>query len=337
MKGLTSIILPTYNRAAFLADAIGSIVSQTNRHWELIVVDDGSTDNTPVLLAGLCQDFAERVQTVRQENQGAYPARNAGLRLARGEYIAFFDSDDLWLPDHLRECVGALDAHSDVDWAYDACRIVNAQTDGEISPNTFYEDGRARPFMRLRADRRGALHVINDPDLVRCAIAKGLYCGLQNSVIRGRVFQSRLFAVDFHNEAEDQLFAIRAALAGHRFGYIDAAHVIYRVHDANSSASGLNMAVPKRLTISLELARGYESLLEDNPMSEAERRAVRRRLNREYFWHAGFVLMWQQGRRREALEMFQRGLRIWPWDVRCWKTYLLALARYRLSGTTPVA
>jgi len=331
MNGLTSVILPTYNRARFLPDAIGSIVSQKNGNWELIIVDDGSTDNTAALLPELCRTFAERVKIVRQENQGAYPARNAGLRLARGEYIACFDSDDLWLPEHLEACVTALDAHRDVDWVYDACRMVNTQSDVEIAPSTFYENGRARPFMRLRADHRGDLHVITDPEIVRCAILKGLYCGLQNSVIRRRVFEARLFAVDFHNEAEDQLFAIRAALAGHRFGYIDAVHVIYRVHDANSSASGLNMAVRKRLTISLELARGYEELMARNPMSGDETRAVRRRLNREYFWHAGYALLWQHGQHGEALEMFERGLRRWPWSPACWKTYLLARARIGLG------
>jgi glycosyltransferase involved in cell wall biosynthesis len=331
MNGLTSVILPTYNRARFLPDAIGSIVSQTNGNWELIIVDDGSTDNTATLLPELCRKFAERVKIVRQENQGAYPARNAGLRLARGEYVAFFDSDDLWLPEHLEACVTALNTHRDVDWVYDACRMVNTLTDVEIAPSTFYENGRARPFMRLRADQRGDLHVITDPEIVRCAIVKGLYCGLQNSVIRRRIFESRLFAVDFHNEAEDQLFAIRAALAGYRFGYLDAVQVIYRVHDANSSASGLNMDIQQRLTISLELARGYEELLASDLVNGADRRAVRKRLNREYFWHAGYALLWQHGRRREALEMFARGLQRWPWSAACWKTYLLARARIRLG------
>jgi tetratricopeptide (TPR) repeat protein len=154
-----------------------------------------------------------------------------------------------------------------------------------------------------------------------------LYCGLQNSVIRKTVFDRELFAVDFHNESEDQVYAIRAALAGHRFGYFNDVHVVYRVHDANSSASAMGQANEKRLKISLDLARGYEALLTGGRLRAAEARAVRKRLNREYFWHAGYVLLWQQGRKREALDMFGRALRIWPWSAACWKTYLISLAR----------
>jgi len=219
-----------------------------------------------------------------------------------------------------------------VDWVYGACRTVDFRTDHVIVPNTFYIDGGARPFMKLKAEVRGSLHVIADRGLVRCAILRGLYCGLQNSVVRRRVVAQRQFSVVYHNEAEDQLFAIRAALAGHRFGYLDDVHVIYRVHDANSSAPSADKALQKRLTISLELARGYEDLQSEMRLAAPEARAVRRRLNREYFWHVGYVLLWQQGRRQEALEMFRRGLRIWPWNAACWKTYLMALARARLRG-----
>ena len=326
-SGLTSVILPTYNRATFLADAVASIRAQTYNQWELIVVDDGSTDNTAALIQELCREFVDRVQYVRQNNQGAYRARNAGLRFARGEYVAFFDSDDLWLPHHLERCALALAEHRDVDWVYGACRMMNFRTGGVIASSTFYEDGHPRPFVQLHADRRGSLAVIDDRHMVTCAILKGLYCGLQNSVIRKAVFDRELFAVDFHNESEDQVYAIRAALAGHRFGYFNDVHVVYRVHDANSSASAMGQANEKRLKISLDLARGYEALLTGGRLRAAEARAVRKRLNREYFWHAGYVLLWQQGRKREALDMFGRALRIWPWSAACWKTYLISLAR----------
>src|SRR3712207_6270965 len=93
-----SIILPTYNRAKFLPQAFGSIRSQTWTDWELIIVDDGSTDETPEFLKELTANFQQPVRYICQENQGAYGARNTGLDHAIGKYIAFFDSDDLWLP-----------------------------------------------------------------------------------------------------------------------------------------------------------------------------------------------------------------------------------------------
>src|SRR5437588_4890249 len=89
-----SIILPTYNHARFLPQAITSIKSQLFTDWELIVVDDGSSDDTRATLEGLKIGLPQPVRYVHQENRGPYLARLAGIRLARGKYIACFDSDD---------------------------------------------------------------------------------------------------------------------------------------------------------------------------------------------------------------------------------------------------
>src|SRR4051812_16716694 len=144
-----SVILPTYNRAKFLPQAFASIRSQTFTDWELIVVDDGSTDDTAALVAELTRGWEQPMRYHRQENRGAYGARNTGLDLARGEYVAFFDSDDVWLPHHLGDCYAALAANPDVDWVYGASRSVDQATGRELSPSSFYLAGRAREFLAL--------------------------------------------------------------------------------------------------------------------------------------------------------------------------------------------
>jgi glycosyltransferase involved in cell wall biosynthesis len=105
-----SIILPTYNRADTIIRAIRSAQDQTFQDWELIVIDDGSTDNTTLVLAGVAES---RVSVIRQPNEGMTVARNAGILAARGEYLAFLDSDDEFLPFHLELCVAFLDAFPD--------------------------------------------------------------------------------------------------------------------------------------------------------------------------------------------------------------------------------
>lgn len=92
-----SVILPTYNRYARVGRAIDSVLSQTYSHYELIVVDDGSTDNTPALL----RRYGNRINIIRQKNRGVSAARNAGIRSASGDLIALLDSDDYWLPKKL--------------------------------------------------------------------------------------------------------------------------------------------------------------------------------------------------------------------------------------------
>ena len=106
-----SIILPTYNRADVLGRAVDSVLRQSFTDWELILIDDGSTDGTAGLLRTLSRD--PRIRVLRQANAGVYHARNAGLRAARGRYITFLDSDDEWYPHYLALTAGFLEANPD--------------------------------------------------------------------------------------------------------------------------------------------------------------------------------------------------------------------------------
>ncbi|NPB08718.1 MAG: glycosyltransferase [Thermodesulfobacteria bacterium] len=106
MRPLVSVIIPTFNRAKFLKEAVQSVLDQDYRPLELIVVDDGSTDETARLLTSYPLRLVRRA-----ENRGVASARNAGLRHARGEFVAFLDSDDLWLPEKIRRQVEFFLAH----------------------------------------------------------------------------------------------------------------------------------------------------------------------------------------------------------------------------------
>lgn len=106
-----SVIIPTYNAAGVVRRAVDSALAQTFTAHEIIVIDDGSTDNTAQVLAA----YGDRVRYVYQVNQERCAARNHGLRLARGRYAAFLDADDYWTPDKLARQVAALDQHA--DWA----------------------------------------------------------------------------------------------------------------------------------------------------------------------------------------------------------------------------
>lgn len=105
-KGLVSVIIPTFNRADFVVEAIRSARAQTYAPSEIIVVDDGSTDDTARRVAAF-----EGVRYLYQDNRGQGAARNRGLREARGEFVASLDSDDLWDEDFLARSVECLEAH----------------------------------------------------------------------------------------------------------------------------------------------------------------------------------------------------------------------------------
>ena len=97
MNPLVTVVVTTYNQAAFIEQTLESVLAQTYEPREIIVVDDGSSDDTPTRIA----PYANRIVSVRQENQGVAGSRNTGIRKARGEYIAFLDGDDLWDPEKL--------------------------------------------------------------------------------------------------------------------------------------------------------------------------------------------------------------------------------------------
>jgi glycosyltransferase involved in cell wall biosynthesis len=107
-----SVIMPVYNGEKFLKIAIDSLLSQTFDSWELIIVDDGSTDTTASILASYVD---HRINTFHQENGGEARARNTGLDQARGEYIAFLDADDVYLPNALADMTDFLDHHPQYD------------------------------------------------------------------------------------------------------------------------------------------------------------------------------------------------------------------------------
>jgi glycosyltransferase involved in cell wall biosynthesis len=115
---LVSVVIPAYNCAQYIALAVQSALDQDYPHKEIIVVDDGSTDNTANVLAG----FGERIIVRQQSNSGVAAARNHGMRVARGEFIALLDADDLWLPGKLRKQVDYLAAHPELGAVYCAWR-----------------------------------------------------------------------------------------------------------------------------------------------------------------------------------------------------------------------
>jgi glycosyltransferase involved in cell wall biosynthesis len=145
-----AVIMPVYNHAAFVGQAIESVRAQDFPSWELIVVDDGSTDGSE----GIVQQQAQRdgrIRLVRQSNRGPASARNAGIRLARAPWLTFLDSDDLWFPDALTNFHQAIARNPQADFLYGFRHRLNA--DGSVTklPGEFQDrpTGAAELFGRM--------------------------------------------------------------------------------------------------------------------------------------------------------------------------------------------
>ena len=190
-----SVILPTYQRRELVRRAVASVLAQGYRDFELIVIDDGSTDGTREALAGV----DERIRYEWQPNRGVAAARNAGLRLARGRIVAFLDSDDRWLPEHLALLVEALDENPETVLAW------SAQVSGDDRPPGGAGMGR-HPFPRLLVG-----NFVGGPTGV------GAH---RNAVVNAGEFDERL------RIAEDSDLWLRVALGGGKFDCVRRRTVI---------------------------------------------------------------------------------------------------------------
>ncbi len=114
-----TVIIPTYNRKKTIKRCINSIISQTIQPYEIIVVDDGSTDNTLEIV----NEFMYNIKVIKQNHRGAQAARNLGILNARGDYIAFLDSDDEWLPQMLETSINEISLHKNDCVIYSDCLV----------------------------------------------------------------------------------------------------------------------------------------------------------------------------------------------------------------------
>lgn len=124
-----SIVIPVFNDEAHVADAIESALAQTLEDIEVVVVDDGSTDGTPDIL----RRYENKVVLVTQENEGAGGSRNAGIRVSRGEYLSFLDSDDMFMPEKSAIQAALLDKHPEVGLVYGVCQAISGIDDSVIT------------------------------------------------------------------------------------------------------------------------------------------------------------------------------------------------------------
>lgn len=128
---LVSVIMPAYNRASTLGRAVESVLAQSHKNWELLVVDDGSDDDTPAVAAGYAAKCGN-IRVISIPHGGVSAARDAGLREARGDMVAYLDSDNRWLPDYLLFTVQAL-LESGAKTACSALRIIDEDNNGAVS------------------------------------------------------------------------------------------------------------------------------------------------------------------------------------------------------------
>jgi glycosyltransferase involved in cell wall biosynthesis len=158
VEGLVSTVIPVYNRSAMLRESVASVLAQTHRAIEVIISDDGSIDDTPMVAQALVEAHPETVRYVRNHNRGPGPAREAGRLLARGEFVQYLDSDDRLMPAKFELQVAALRANPDCGIAYGMTRLVDESGKQLAAPFKWTGERRMGLFPGLLVDRWWCTH-----------------------------------------------------------------------------------------------------------------------------------------------------------------------------------
>jgi glycosyltransferase involved in cell wall biosynthesis len=207
--GLVSVVVPVYNRPRLLREACESVFAQTYGNWELLILDDGSTDGTPAAIAALAAMHPDRVVPVRLQNGGPGAAREAGRRRCRGEFVQYLDSDDLLAPTKFEEQVRALEGAPEADIAYGITELVDDAGAVLESPH------------RASGERR---------DRLLPWLLVGRWWNTHTPLYR-RAFCDRIGAWPLQRTAEDWHYDAVAARLGARLVHVPRVGSRHRVHE----------------------------------------------------------------------------------------------------------
>ena len=330
---LVSIVMPTYNRAPFMHDALNAIQKQSYTNWELIIVDDGSTDNSAQIIQGFKPDQNQTIKLIKQKNAGAYAARANGLNHANGKYIAMYDSDDQWLPHHIQDSVTALENNPEVDWVFSAYKTIDADTKELLHENHFHDQhNNLMPFFFLKHDKRKNCNIVIDPKILICMIESAQCFAFQISVIKKEIFEKTKLRTDLRN-GEDRLFAIRAVKNNATIAYINDIHLVYNVHQQNSSAVANSNPIEKSVAVYNTINSGYNDLFSQLDLNKEEIKSLNHRLAHDYFWALGYTLHWLNNQPTQAFAAFKKAFTYQPFNLKMRKTYLICKIKHLLKRT----
>jgi len=218
--GFVSIIVPTYNRAYCICRAIDSVREQTHRNWEVLLVDDGSTDDTAALIASRYGDDS-RVRYLYQRNAGVSAARNAGIRESRGDFVAFLDSDDEWKPWKLEVQLACFRFFPQVGMVWTNFEAVD--TTGKVANRryltTMYEAYRFfEPFEILFENSRALSDVVDSENSL--GIDTRVYVGnIYTSMLRGNLVHTSTVMLSRDRIAKVKGFDETLTLSGEDYDF----------------------------------------------------------------------------------------------------------------------
>lgn len=295
-----SVVIPSYNSAHHITETLESVFNQTYQPREIIVVDDGSTDGTRSML----EKYRDRIIYVYQKNAGEPAARNTGIRRASGDFIAFLDADDLWLPNKLELQMDYFEKRPEVALVY-------------TDMKQFDENGITHESIKEWLKMSPPSGYVFPQLFAETLFGSGTVVFRKSCVEKVGFFDETFFV------GSDYEMWLRMARY-FKFGYVDEPLMMYR-HHASMATRGLGRSLQNGVPWE---GKVINKILALYPEAEKElgRSVVRRRRGRSYFYlGVGFL---ERGEPAEARKLLGEALRLWPWSLR-------GMIRYAATFLTP--
>jgi glycosyltransferase involved in cell wall biosynthesis len=311
---VVSIIIPIFNRENLVKQVIDTVVQQTFVNWELILVDDSSTDSTVSLINEYAVKDPRIKCVINSHKKGPSGARNTGLDESTGQYIAYHDSDDEWYPHHLETMVYYLDKYSkDIDLMsanplrkfLETNEVFNYDTiDLKAVPHTKVED-----VCLITRSRLFEVQLKGRAITTQCMIGKA-------SIMKSVRWNEDL------NAAVDIMHNLELCALDIGVGHIQDYHAIYWAHDDNLTNCGGGHSPARMERVHSAFVLYWQLVLKKFELTREQKKYAEHELAETYAWHLGYHTYLPQKKYQETLKCYSAAIKLEPYNLKYFKAYI---------------
>lgn len=284
MNPLISVIIPTYNRAAKIGAAIDSVIGQTYPVWEIIIIDDHSQDDTEAAVEAYIRRHAAIRYVKLEQNYGPGHARNVGLELSKGEFIAFLDSDDTWYPEHLEKHIAVmLRYHVKLSYSFWAVKTLDGRTVQLFEAGTWHRNQFDKAVADAYITIEDNIAILKAPLFIEYAVINNVFCDCINTLVMSREVIGTCGNFDTGLKAcEDDNFNFRLKL---RYDAVVIMESLFLYHQGTDNLYNFierQTADVKHVVREADSVRKFTKHLVNNYMSHIKKKKI-------YLRHKGFA------------------------------------------------
>ena len=319
MDPLISIIVPIYNRDSYVEQLINTVKNQTYKNWELLLIDDNSSDKTARNIAFFAEND-QRIKCVKNKHaKGASGARNTGLDIASGDYIAYQDSDDEWIQEHLATMVYYLEKYPNEIDLMSANPLRKNRSSGEVYS---YDEIDLRSMTTEKLEnayvfdskKTFEFQLFGRIITTQCIVAK-------REKIKALRWNENLKA------ATDNLYNLNIAYDQVKIGHLQEYHSVYWAHDDNITNCGGNHDNVRMEAVQKNFIEYWRIVLREFKLTKYQKAFAKKNLSETLAWHYAYGTLEPQGKYAECIPVYLEAFLIYPQNYRTLSSFFKSILK----------